>query len=67
MSWPQSDRSYIACVIFIDRTNACNYWSTVNAGRWTNLATSVRDGTRFRVLAVWDTRQYYRAMGRMEF
>jgi len=42
-------RTFQACVIFVDKTSACNYWSTVRFGQWTNIATNVKDGVRFRV------------------
>ena len=39
-----------ACVIFIDRTNNCNYWTYLPANSaWTVVATNVRDGVNFRV------------------
>ncbi|GIG86960.1 hypothetical protein [Plantactinospora endophytica] len=42
-------RWYDVCVIFIDRTSACNYWSRIRLGHWTNVATNVRDGVSFKL------------------
>lgn len=41
--------SFTACVIFLKYGNECNYFTEVPAGSWTNIATAVLDGTRFRV------------------
>ncbi|MGC4807957.1 hypothetical protein [Micromonospora sp. DT233] len=39
-----------ACVVFVDKTNACNYWTYLPAkSGWITVATNVRDGARFRV------------------
>ncbi|WP_158554038.1 hypothetical protein [Micromonospora deserti] len=39
-----------ACVIFVDRTDRCNYWTYLPArSGWTVVATNVRDGVNFRV------------------
>ncbi|BCL15073.1 hypothetical protein [Micromonospora sagamiensis] len=39
-----------ACVIFIDRTSNCNYWTYLPANSgWTTIATNVRDGVNFKV------------------
>ncbi|MFY1618704.1 hypothetical protein [Micromonospora sp. WMMD736] len=39
-----------ACVIFIDKTSKCNYWTYLPANSgWTVVATNVRDGVNFRV------------------
>ncbi|MFF5172548.1 hypothetical protein ACFY3U_07930 [Micromonospora sp. NPDC000089] len=39
-----------ACVIFIDKTDRCNYITYLKAGSgWTTVATDVRDGVRFKV------------------
>ncbi|MGW3606637.1 hypothetical protein [Micromonospora sp. NPDC005161] len=39
-----------ACVIFVDKTGACNYWTYLPANSgWTVVATNVRDGVNFRV------------------
>lgn len=40
--------SVSACVIFIDHTQDCNRWTPVGTG-WVTIATSVKDGTHFRV------------------
>ncbi|MEU4565920.1 hypothetical protein [Micromonospora sp. NPDC023956] len=39
-----------ACVIFIDQTSNCNYWTYLPANSgWTTIATNVRDGVNFKV------------------
>ncbi|MFC7546416.1 hypothetical protein [Plantactinospora sp. GCM10030261] len=39
-----------ACVVFVDKTNNCNYWTYVPAkSGWFVVATNVKDGTNFRV------------------
>lgn len=39
-----------ACVIFIDKTSSCNYWTYLPANsNWTVIATNVRDGVNFKV------------------
>ncbi|GAB3948750.1 hypothetical protein GCM10027614_46420 [Micromonospora vulcania] len=39
-----------ACVIFVDKTGACNYWTYLPANSgWIVVATNVRDGVNFRV------------------
>ncbi|MEU7840521.1 hypothetical protein AB0B39_06085 [Micromonospora sp. NPDC049114] len=39
-----------ACVIFIDKTGNCNYWTYLPANSgWVTVATNVRDGVNFRV------------------
>ncbi|MER5702272.1 hypothetical protein ABT023_10010 [Micromonospora sp. NPDC002296] len=39
-----------ACVVFVDRTNSCNYWTYLPANSgWITVATNVRDGVNFRV------------------
>lgn len=39
-----------ACVIFIDKTGNCNYWTYLPANSgWTTVATNVKDGVNFRV------------------
>jgi hypothetical protein len=39
-----------ACVIFIDKTSKCNYWTYLPANSgWTVVATNVKDGVNFRV------------------
>lgn len=40
--------SVSACVIFIDHTQNCNRWTRVGTG-WVTIATTVKDGTHFRV------------------
>ncbi|MFF5176840.1 hypothetical protein ACFY2Q_02280 [Micromonospora sp. NPDC000316] len=39
-----------ACVIFVDKTGSCNYWTYLPANSgWITVATNVRDGVNFRV------------------
>ncbi|MFI0791810.1 hypothetical protein ACH4OY_03780 [Micromonospora rubida] len=39
-----------ACVVFVDKTNSCNYWTYLPAkSEWITVATNVRDGVNFRV------------------
>ncbi|MEU1752321.1 hypothetical protein ABZ436_06650 [Micromonospora matsumotoense] len=39
-----------ACVVFIDRTNSCNYLTYLPAkSDWITVATNVRDGANFKV------------------
>ncbi|MEU7652492.1 hypothetical protein AB0C42_22715 [Micromonospora taraxaci] len=39
-----------ACVIFVDKTSACNYWTYLPANSgWITVATNVKDGVNFRV------------------
>ncbi|MFF0149747.1 hypothetical protein [Micromonospora sp. NPDC005203] len=39
-----------ACVIFVDKTSGCNYWTYLPANSdWTTVATNVRDGVNFQV------------------
>ncbi|MCX4468986.1 hypothetical protein C5N14_10665 [Micromonospora sp. MW-13] len=39
-----------ACVVFVDKTNSCNYWTYLPAqSGWITVATNVRDGVNFRV------------------
>ncbi|MFF3865711.1 hypothetical protein [Micromonospora sp. NPDC001898] len=39
-----------ACVVFVDKTNSCNYWTYLPANSgWITVATNVRDGVNFRV------------------
>ena len=48
----RNDSSYgaQACVVFIDRTNSCNYWTYLPArSGWFVVAANVRDSTRFKV------------------
>jgi hypothetical protein len=40
--------SVSACVIFVDHTRDCNYWTTVRTS-WVTIATNVRNGTHFQV------------------
>lgn len=45
-----SDFGTDACVIFVDRTDSCNYWTYLPPrSGWTVVATNVRDGVNFRV------------------
>src|SRR5207237_5513211 len=39
-----------ACVVFVDRTNSCNYWTYLPAkSDYITVATNVHDGVDFRV------------------
>jgi hypothetical protein len=39
-----------ACVIFVDKTDSCNYWTYLPAkSGWIVVATNVRDGVDFPV------------------
>ncbi len=39
-----------ACVVFVDKTNSCNYWTYLPAkSSWHVVASNVRDGVHFRV------------------
>lgn len=39
-----------ACVIFVDKTSSCNYWTYLPArSSWFTVATNVKDGVNFRV------------------
>jgi hypothetical protein len=42
-----------ACVIFVDHTTSCNYWTTISTS-WKTIATNVADTTHFRVLVQFD-------------
>src|SRR5438874_2734680 len=39
--------TFYACVVFVSTTNACNYWTYMPYGQWKDIATNVKDGTRF--------------------
>ncbi|MEV0005967.1 hypothetical protein AB0H28_27280 [Micromonospora sp. NPDC050980] len=53
-----------ACINFYGRAT-CNYWTHVPVGQWRNLATGVKDGTKFYVWIRADLGRYYgfRAVG----
>ncbi len=38
-----------ACVVFVEHTQRCNRWTYTPPGRWTVVASDVRDGTRFQL------------------
>jgi hypothetical protein len=38
-----------ACVIFVDHTADCNYWTNITSS-WKTIATNVANGTRFQVM-----------------
>lgn len=38
-----------ACVIFVDHTADCNYWTNISTS-WKTIATNVANGTRFQVM-----------------
>ncbi|GAA1755140.1 hypothetical protein [Luedemannella helvata] len=50
-----------ACVIFVNYTSSCNYWTYVPAGEWRNIATNVKDGTKFLIRLNVDLGTYYSA------
>ncbi|WP_434742396.1 hypothetical protein [Micromonospora sp. SH-82] len=46
-----------ACVVFVDKTSKCNYWSYLPAkSGWVVVATNVKDGVRFQVR--FETQRY---------
>ncbi|MEU7171443.1 MULTISPECIES: hypothetical protein [Micromonospora] len=47
-----------ACINFYGRAT-CNYWTHVPVGQWRNLATNVKDGTKFYVWVRIDMGRYY--------
>ncbi|RNH99633.1 hypothetical protein EEZ25_21770 [Micromonospora aurantiaca] len=47
-----------ACVNFYGRAT-CNYWTHVPTGQWRNLATNVKDGTKFYIWIRIDPGRYY--------
>lgn len=47
-----------ACVVFAGRAT-CNYWTYVPAGQWRNIATNVKDGTRFYIWVSINLGTYY--------
>ncbi|GHH42970.1 hypothetical protein [Lentzea cavernae] len=60
--------SYRACVIFVNHTSACNYETSVPAGgSWVNIATDVKDGTRFNVRIFKGGGNYVTRAGVMDF
>jgi hypothetical protein len=60
--------SYKACVIFVNHTSACNYQSSVSGGGgWVNIATNVKDGTRFNVRIFKGGGNYVTHAGVMDF
>lgn len=42
-----------ACVIFVDHTNECNYYTEITTS-WQTIATDVLDNTHFKVEVIWD-------------
>jgi len=42
-----------ACVIFVDHTASCNYWTDLSTS-WKTIATNVADNTHFKVMVVFD-------------
>jgi hypothetical protein len=43
------------CVVFIDHTDECNRWTRLPTGKWTVVASDVRDGTRFELrIRYWE-------------
>ncbi|MFG1952393.1 hypothetical protein [Micromonospora sp. NPDC048830] len=47
-----------ACINFYGGAT-CNYWTHVPVGQWRNLATNVKDGTKFYVWVRIDMGKYY--------
>ncbi|MER7167408.1 hypothetical protein ABT336_15225 [Micromonospora sp. NPDC000207] len=46
-----------ACVVFVDKTSKCNYWTYLPAkSGWVVVATNVKDGVRFQVR--FETQRY---------
>ena len=63
-----SGTSYSACVVFIKYWPNCNYTTPVPAsGAWVNIATDVKDGTRFVVRVFKGGRNYVTHSGVMDF
>ncbi|MFD6563018.1 hypothetical protein [Micromonospora profundi] len=54
-----------ACVVFSGRATCANGWTYVGPGQWKNLATNVKDGTRFNIWISVNLGTYYgaRAVG----
>ncbi|WFE53058.1 hypothetical protein [Micromonospora sp. WMMD1155] len=50
-----------ACVVFSGRATCANGWTYVPPGQWRNLATNVKDGTRFNVWISVNLGRYYGA------
>jgi hypothetical protein len=44
-----SQKTIRACVQFGTTSNKCNYVTDIPVGQWRNVATNVKDGTRFRL------------------
>ncbi|MBO4210218.1 hypothetical protein [Micromonospora echinofusca] len=42
-----------ACVIFVDHTSSCNYWTELSTS-WKTIATNVADNTHFKVMVIHD-------------
>lgn len=53
-----------ACVVFVNHTGDCNYWTYVPRNEWRNIATNVKDGTKFNVRLRVDLGTYYNAQVR---
>ncbi|MFG1648487.1 hypothetical protein ACGFIE_01060 [Micromonospora sp. NPDC049275] len=47
-----------ACINFYGRAT-CNYWTHVPVGQWRNLATNVKDGTKFYIWIRIDLGRWY--------
>jgi hypothetical protein len=56
-----------ACVVFVNYTSSCNYWTYVPRNEWRNIATSVKDGTKFKIRLEVDLGTYYNAQVRGEW
>jgi hypothetical protein len=42
-----------ACVIFVDHTASCNYWTDLSTS-WKPIATNVADNSHFKVMVIFD-------------
>jgi hypothetical protein len=42
-----------ACVVFVDHTDECNRLTWTPPGKWTVVASDVRDGTRFELRIIY--------------
>ncbi|MHA4950887.1 hypothetical protein [Micromonospora saelicesensis] len=52
-----------ACVVWVGRATCSNGWTYVPAGQWRNLATNVKDGTRFYLFMQTNLGTYNAANG----
>lgn len=60
--------STYGCVIFTAHTSSCNYTTFISSsGAWVNIATNVRDGTKFRVKIWHSGPESQRVTGYLDF